>query len=100
MMNLIFCPRLRVTRKLRIVTYVNYIFSLGYNTPSFSIQHFGQGGEDMQTNIGNISKILNMVKEVKETPDIKTAIQLLSDGKWIAVGANDKKGTIILGRID
>ena len=48
MMNLIFCPRLRVTRKLRIVTYVNYIFSLGYNTPSFSIQHFGQGGEDMK----------------------------------------------------
>lgn len=54
----------------------------------------------MKTNIGNISKILNMVKEVKETPDIKTAIQLLTDGKWIAVGANDKKGTIILGRID
>ena len=41
----------KATRKFGGITVVlNYFLgsSFGYNTPSFSIQHFGQGGEKMK----------------------------------------------------
>ena len=45
-------------------------------------------------------RVLNWVKEVKETSDIKEIAQLLATGKWIAIYANTAETPIfVLGRL-